>query len=134
VYYSLGISVMPASSLWLLSRPLWEPGSTLIQSIAGLALCTAVFYQCSIGWLALRYIQTRIVAFADRLLIQSNGVEQHVSWEDLAPAKEYPFATVTRLSRKDGRTILYALDEMTDLCVIKSVMNTEAEEIVPGDK
>ena len=124
----LGIPALTAIALWLISRPLWEHGISPLQYIAGLAMGAAVLYQCSIGWLALKYLNTRIIAFDDRLLIQSKGTEQTVSWEDLAPAKEYSFAGATRLSLKSGETLIYAFDNMTDLFVIKSVLKNEQEE------
>ena len=124
----LGIPALTVIGLWLISRPLWEQGITPLQYIVGLAMGAALLYQCSIGWLVLKYINTRIIAFDDRLLIQSKGAEQIVSWQDLAPAKEYSFATATRLSHKNGQTIIYAFDNMTDLRIIKSVLNKEHEE------
>lgn len=132
VLYCLGVPALTAIALWLISRPLWEQGITPVQYIVGLILGVAVLYQCSIGWLVLKYINTRIIAFDDRLLIQSTSAEQTVFWEDLAPAKEYSFATSTRLSDKNGQTILYAFDNMTDLRIIKSVLNEEHRETKNG--
>ena len=121
----VGIPALTGAALWLVSRPLWEDGITPSQYGAGFALGMALLYQCAIGWLVLKYMNVRIIAFDDRLLIQSNGIEQTVLWEQLAPAKEYPFATATRLSLKSGETIAYAFDNMTDLYVIKSVLKEE---------
>lgn len=129
----LGIPALTAIALWLISRPLWEQGITPLQYIVGLAMGAAVLYQCCLGWLVLKYINTRIFAFDDRLLIQSKGTEQTVSWEDLAPAKEYSFATATRLSLKSGETLIYAFDNMTDLRIIKSVLKNEQEEAGTGE-
>lgn len=128
VFSCLGVPALTAIALWLISRPLWEQGITSSQYIIGLVLGAALLYQCSIGWLVLKYINTRIIAFDDRLLVQSKGTEQAVRWEELAPAKEYSFATATRLSLKNGETIIYAFDNMTDLYIIKSVLKNEQEE------
>jgi hypothetical protein len=126
----VGIPALTGIGLWLVSRPLWEQGITPLQYGVGFAFGVAVLYQCTIGWLVLKYINVRIIAFNDRLLIQSNGREQTVLWEELAPAKEYSFATATRLSLKTGETIVYAFDNMSDLHVIKSVLKDEHEQAV----
>lgn len=128
----LGVPALTAIALWLISRPLWEQGITSPQYIVGLIFGAALLYQCSIGWLVLKYINTRIIAFDDRLLVQSKGAEQALRWEELAPAREYSFATSTRLSHKNGQTIIYAFDNMTDLHIVRSVLNKEHEETESG--
>ena len=126
----VGIPALTGIALWAISRPLWEQGITPLQYGVGFAFGVALLYQCTIGWLVLKYINVRIIAFNDRLLIQSNGIEQTVLWEELAPAKEYSFATATRLSLKTGETIVYAFDNMPDLQIIKSVLKGEHEQAV----
>jgi hypothetical protein len=115
-------------ALWLITRPLWEAGVTPFQYIAGFGMGAAMLYQCAIGWLVLRHIHTRIIAFDDRLLIQANGTERTLLWEQLAPPKEYAFATATRLSLRTGKTLIYAFDRMTDLHIIKHVLTDEHHE------
>jgi hypothetical protein len=123
-----GIPALTAIAVWLITRLLWEEGITAFQYIIGFAIGAAMLYQCAIGWLVLRHIDTRIIAFDDRLQVQTNGTERTLLWEQLAPPKDYAFATATRLSLKSGETLIYAFDRMTDLHIIKHVLSDEHHE------
>jgi hypothetical protein len=124
----VGVPALTAIGVWLITRPLWEQGITPVQYVIGFVLGAALLYQCTIGWLVLRHMNTRITAFDDRLVIQTNGTEKTVLWEQVAPPKDYAFATATRLSLRSGETLIYAFDRMTDLEIIKSVLNDEQNE------
>jgi len=124
----VGVPTLTATAVWLITRPLWEEGITPLQYAVGFAIGAALLYQCAIGWLVLRHIGTRIIAFDDRLQVQANGTERTLLWEQLAPPKDYAFATATRLSLKSGETLIYAFDRMTDLHIIKHVLGGEHQE------
>jgi hypothetical protein len=116
----LGVPALSLAGLWLVSRPLWETGISRPQFLAGFALGSAVLYQCSIAWLALKSLQTRIVVLENGARLISNGKEEQFSWNDFGPTKEFTFAGVSKLTRRDGRSVLYVFDNMRNLQAVKS--------------
>ena len=116
-----GVPALSLVALWLISRPVWEEVTTS-QFVVGAVLGFAVLYQCVMGFFALQYLNMRITLLDEGLQISFNNSTSLVPWSLIGKVKEYPFATMTRLSDVNGKTIMYAFDNMKNLWVLKSVL------------
>ena len=116
-----GVPALSLAALWLISRPVWEEVTTS-QFVVGAVLGFAVLYQCVMGFFALQYLNMRITLLDEGLQISFNNSTRLVPWSLIGKVKEYPFATITRLSDVNGKTIMYAFDNMKNLWVLKSVL------------
>lgn len=116
-----GVPALSLAALWLISRPVWEEVTTA-QFAVGAALGFAVLYQCVMGFFALQYLNMRITLLDEGLQISFRNSTTLVPWSLIGTVKEYPFVTMTRLSDVDGKTILYAFDNMKNLWVLKSAL------------
>ena len=65
----------------------------------------------------------RISILDDGLDIHFKGDVRLVPWENIDNMKEYSFATATRLSEIDGRTLIYAFDNMKNFSTIKEILS-----------
>lgn len=120
-----GVPALSLVALWLISRPVWEDVSTS-QFAVGAVLGFAVLYQCVMGSFALQYLNMRITLLDEGLQISFKDSTSLVPWSHIGTVKEYPFATMTHLSDVNGKTIIYAFDNMKNLWVLKSVLNGSA--------
>ena len=116
-----GVPALSLVALWFISRPVWEEVTTS-QFVVGAVLGFAVLYQCVMGFFALQYLNMRITLLDEGLQISFNNSTSLVPWSLIGKVKEYPFATMTRLSDVNGKTIMYAFDNMKNLWVLKSVL------------
>lgn len=116
-----GVPALSLVTLWFISRPVWEEVTTS-QFVVGAVLGFAVLYQCVMGFFALQYLNMRITLLDEGLQISFNNSTSLVPWSLIGKVKEYPFATMTRLSDVNGKTIMYAFDNMKNLWVLKSVL------------
>ena len=121
VISSFGVPALSFVALWMISRPAWEEVTTS-QFVFGAALGFAVLYQCVMGFFALQYLNMRITLLDEGLQISFRNSTNLVPWSLIGTVKEYPFATMTRLSDVNGNTILYAFDNMKNLWVLKSAL------------
>lgn len=122
-----GVPVLSLIALWLISRPVWEDVTTT-QFVVGAVMGFAVLYQCVMGVFALQYLNMRITLLDEGLQISYRNSIKIVPWSLTGKVKEYPFATMTRLSDVNGQTIIYAFDNMENLGVLKSVLNERSNE------
>jgi hypothetical protein len=119
----LGVPLLCFLGLWLLSRPIWEPGLGVMQYAAGFAFGAAVLYQSTVGFKVLRHLTSEIHVDEHGLEIHSSdGDMKYLSWEKIAPVKEYSFAGTVEFKDIDGVTIIYAFSNMKNISKILSLV------------
>jgi hypothetical protein len=119
----LGVPLLCFLGLWLLSRPIWKPGLGVMQYAAGFAFGAAVLYQSTVGFKVLRHLTSEIHVDEHGLEIHSSdGDMKYLSWEKIAPVKEYSFAGTVEFKDIDGVTIIYAFSNMKNISAILSLV------------
>ena len=115
------LPVMTGTAIWLISRPIWEEGITSKQYIVGLAIGSICLYQCIMGLMTLKYLNTRILITDDWIEIHHGARVQRVEWKNAA-IKNFALATTYRVSDKDGNVLFYAGELMKNFRVIKAMI------------
>lgn len=119
----VGIPALAAGAAWMVSWPLTETDLTKFQMILCPILGVATLYQCAIGVRCLPYLNTVIRLRGDRIEVSHRGTVSQYRYDELR-VESFTYATTTRILTKDGSTVVYFSDGMTNLSYLVSRIGT----------